>query len=130
MSDLIGRRVGHYTVLELLGQGGMGQVYVARDERLGRKVALKVLPPELATAPERLERFRREARSVAALHHPNIVTIHSVEEVDGLHFLTLELVRGRPLDRLIAPGGLGPERLVSIAVPLAEALAADRKSVV
>ncbi|QQR72227.1 MAG: protein kinase [Holophagales bacterium] len=124
VSDLIGRRVGHYTVLELLGQGGMGQVYVARDERLGRKVALKVLPPELATAPERLERFRREARSVAALHHPNIVTIHSVEEVDGLHFLTLELVRGRPLDRLIAPGGLGPERLVSIAVPLAEALAA------
>ncbi|QQR72226.1 MAG: protein kinase [Holophagales bacterium] len=124
MSELIGHRLGHYAVVELLGQGGMGQVYAAQDEQLGRSVALKVLPPELAMSPERLERFRREARAVAALHHPSIVTIHSVEEVDGLHFLTLELVRGRPLDRVIPPGGLPPERLLSIAVPLAEALAA------
>ena len=75
----------------------MGDVYVAQDTKLDRKVALKVLPPELAESDERRARFEREAKSIAALNHPNIVTVHSVEEDDGVHFITVELVRGRPL---------------------------------
>ena len=84
----------------------MGQVYRAEDTKLGREVAIKVLPDSLATDPERLERFEREARTVAALKHPHIVTIYSVEEADGLHFLTMELVDGVALDSLIAEGQL------------------------
>ena len=91
---VIGRRLGHYLVQERLGSGGMGEVYLAEDTKLGRQVALKVLPPEMARDPQRQERFRREAKAVAALKHPNIVTIHSVEEAEGLLFLTLELVEG------------------------------------
>ncbi len=102
----------------------MGEVYRATDTKLGRDVALKVLPAEMASSPERLERFRREARAVAALNHPHIVTIHSVEEADGVHFLTMELVDGEPLDRLIPAGGLPVDRILEIATALAEALAA------
>lgn len=101
----------------------MGEVYRATDTKLGREVALKVLPAEMADR-ERLERFRREARAVAALNHPHIVTIFSVEEADGVHFLTMELVEGHSLDRLIPPGGLPVERIVEIASALADALAA------
>jgi serine/threonine protein kinase len=104
----------------------MGEVYRATDTKLGRDVALKVLPAEMASDPERLERFRREARVVAALNHPNIVTLHSVETADGVHFLTMELVEGQPLDRLIPEGGLHLERILAIATTLADALAADR----
>ena len=84
----------------------MGEVYRATDTKLGRDVALKVLPAEMAADPERLERFRREARAVAALNHPHIVTIHSVEDADGVHFLTMEVVEGQSLDRLIPKAGL------------------------
>jgi eukaryotic-like serine/threonine-protein kinase len=118
-----GTRVGHHEILGTLGRGGMGEVYRAVDTRLGRQVALKVLPEEFAADPARIERFRREARAVAALNHPNIVTIHSVEDADGLHFLTMELVEGRPLDQEIPPGGLPVTRLLAIALPLADALA-------
>ena len=90
----------------------MGEVYRATDMKLGRDVALKVLPPAMASDPERLERFRREARAVAALNHPHIVTIYSVEEADGIHFLTMELVDGQSLDRLIANGGLPLDALL------------------
>ena len=79
----------------------MGEVYRATDTKLGREIALKVLPPDMARDPERLARFQREARAVAALNHPHIVTLHSVEETDSLHFLTMELVEGRSLDRLL-----------------------------
>jgi TolB-like protein len=102
----------------------MGEVYRASDSKLGRDVALKVLPPDVASAPERLARFQREARAVAALNHPHIVTLYSVEEADGVHFLTMELVEGQSLDRLIPEGGLPVERIVEFANALADALAA------
>ena len=84
----------------------MGAVFLAEDTRLGRKVALKVLPAGMASDPDRLARFQREGRAVAALNHPHIVTIHSVEEEGGTHFLTMELVEGGSLDHQIPPGGL------------------------
>ncbi len=121
---LTGRTLAHYRVLERTGRGGMGEVYVAEDTRLGRKVALKVLLPEDASDPERLARFRAEARSVAALNHPNIVTIHSVEDAEGTAFLTMELVDGRTLDELIPPGGMDPHRWFELALPLVDAVAA------
>lgn len=102
----------------------MGEVYRATDTHLGRAVALKVLPPNFASDPERLARFQREARAVAALNHPNIVTLFSVEECEGVHFLTMELIEGRSLDGLIGAKGLPVERIIEIASALAEALAA------
>ena len=84
-------RIGPYEVLSLLGTGGMGEVYLARDTRLRRKVALKVLPEQMANAA-RLRRFQREAEAIAALNHPNIVTLYAVEEFDGLRLLSMELV--------------------------------------
>jgi TolB-like protein/predicted ATPase len=121
---LIGRTLAHYRITAAIGAGGMGEVYRATDTRLGRDVALKVLPAEMAASPEMLERFRREARAVAALNHPHIVTIFSVEEADGVHFLTMELVEGQSLDRLIPADGLPVERILAIATALSEALAA------
>ena len=85
---MIGSTLGHYKMLEKLGSGGMGEVYRAHDTKLGRDVALKVLPSEAADDLERRKRFDREARAIASLKHPNIVTIHSVEEVEGTHFRT------------------------------------------
>ena len=95
---MIGRTLAHYTVVETLGEGAMGTVYRARDTKLGRDVALKVLPEDLATDPDRLQRFQREARALAVLDHPNIVTVYSVEEDDGIHFLTMALVEGQSLE--------------------------------
>ena len=114
-----------------LGAGGMGEVYRATDTRLGRDVALKVLPAGMARDPDRLARFQREAKALAALDHPNIVTVFSVEEDDGVHFLTMQLVEGHPLDRLIPDHGLPFERIVGIATALADALAtAHEKGIV
>ncbi len=109
----------------------MGEVYRATDTKLGREVALKVLPAEMATSPELLERFRREARALAALDHPNIVTVYSVEEAEGVHFLTMQLVEGDSLDRLVPEGGMPIEQLLTLATALANALvAAHEKGVV
>src|ERR1700736_1764414 len=119
-----GTRLGIYEIQSPLGAGGMGEVYRATDTKLGRDVALKVLPAEMAQDPERLGRFRREAKVLAQLDHPNIVTIHSVEECDGIHFLTMQLVEGLPLDRLIPQDGLPVEQIVDIARALGDALAA------
>ena len=94
---MIGRTLSHYRVLEKLGEGGMGEVYQAEDTRLKRQVALKVLPEGMARDPERLRRFQREAEVIASLSHPGIVTIFSVEEAEGVHYLTMELVSGRRL---------------------------------
>ena len=102
----------------------MGEVYRAHDPDLGRDVALKVLPPELGRNAERLQRFQREAESLAAIDHPGIVTIHSVEESDGLHFLTMALVEGSDLAEIIPPSGLPAERFFPLATALAEALTA------
>src|SRR5262245_34753701 len=123
-AELIHRSLAHYRVLGRLGKGGMGEVFLAEDLHLGRRVALKVLSPDPAREPRHLERFRREARAIAALNHPNIVTIHSVEEADGLHFLVLELVDGETLADLIAGGPLSLDRVLAIARPLTEALEA------
>ena len=109
----------------------MGKVYRAEDPELGREVAIKVLPAEVAGVPDRLARFRREARAVAALDHPGVVTIHSVEESAGVHFLTMELVAGEPLDLVILDAGLRIERFFDIATTLAGALgAAHEKGIV
>jgi len=121
---MIGTTVGHYRILEQLGKGGMGEVYLAEDLKLGRRVALKVLPRELASDDTWRQRFEREARAVAALNHPNIVTIHSVEEVDGVAFFTLELVEGQTLGALIPPGGMPLDRLLACAIPMADAVGA------
>ena len=101
----------------------MGEVYLAEDTSLKRKVALKVLPAEMAADPERLARFKREAESVAALNHPNIVTIHSVEEVDGTHFLTMEWVDGQTLGQLMSRGAMPLDKVFDLGVPIADALA-------
>ncbi len=118
------KTIGAYKVLAKLGEGGMGEVYRAHDPRLGRDVALKVLPPEMASDPARLERFTREARAIAALNHPHIVTIYSTEEADGIRFLTMEVVEGQGLDTLIPPAGLPIARFLDLAMPLADALTA------
>ncbi|MGD8375396.1 MAG: protein kinase [Acidobacteriota bacterium] len=123
-NDLIGRQIRHYKILDKLGSGGMGEVYLAQDTNLDREVALKILPAEMAQDPMGLQRFEREARAIAALNHPNIVTIYSVEEADGMRFLTMERVDGASLDRKIAPGGLGLQEFLDLARPLVEALCA------
>ncbi len=125
---MIGRTLAHYEILDRLGKGGMGEVYLALDRKLDRKVALKVLPPELASDPELVERFEREAKTVAALNHPNIVTLHSVEEAGGVRFLTMERVEGEGLDRKIPRGGLPLERFFELAVPLVAAVATAHES--
>jgi TolB-like protein/Tfp pilus assembly protein PilF len=129
--SLIGRTLAHYQVVAAIGAGGMGEVYRATDTKLQRDVALKVLSPETARDPERLARFQREARAVAALNHPHIVTIFSVEESDGIHFLTMELIEGQSLDRLMPPGGFPSAQIIEIAKAMADALsAAHEKGIV
>jgi len=126
-----GTRLGHYTIVSLLGSGGMGSVYRATDATLGRDVALKVLPTDVASDPDRLERFRREARALASLNHPHIVTVYSVEHVDGVHFLTMELVTGCSLDRVIAGRPLPFDRVMQVGSDVADALhAAHERGIV
>jgi serine/threonine protein kinase len=127
---MIGRTFAHYKILEKLGEGGMGKVYRAEDTKLGRQVAIKVLPRAFTADPERLARFEREARALAALDHPNIVHIYSVEEAEGVHLLTMQLVEGKRLAELIPEGGMPLEQLLELAIPLADGLrAAHEKGV-
>jgi serine/threonine protein kinase/TolB-like protein/Tfp pilus assembly protein PilF len=119
---MIGQTLSRYKITGMLGEGGMGVVYRAEDSELGREVALKLLPAEMADNPKRLERFRREAKAVAAINHPNIVTIYSIESAESTHFLTMELVEGESLDHIIPPGGMPLAKVFEIAVPLADAL--------
>ena len=129
--SLIGRQLGTYEVLSLLGAGGMGEVYRARDTKLNRDVALKILPDAFALDVDRLARFRREARAVAALNHPHIVTIFSIEEHDDVPFMTMELIEGCTLDQRIPGNGLSLARFFDIAIALADALsAAHRKHII
>src|SRR5262245_50808125 len=106
MTLTAGIRLGGYEILAPLGAGGMGEVWRARDTRLGREVAIKVLPEAVSATPDRLARFEREARTVASLNHPNIVTLFSVEDHEGVRFLTMELVEGQTLSDHVTPGGL------------------------
>src|SRR5258706_6521905 len=126
-----GTRLGPYEILAPLGAGGMGEVYRARDSRLKRDIAIKVLPAAVTSSPDRLARFEREATTVAGLNHPNIVVLHSIEEDGGTRFLTMELVEGRSLAALVTPGGLPFAQVLDFAIPLADALvAAHEKGVV
>ena len=119
-----GSRLGPYEIIALVGTGGMGEVYRARDPRLGRDVAIKVLPASLTGDPARLRRFEQEARAAAALNHPNIVTIYSVEQAGDVPFVTMELVEGTSLARLIPRAGLPLARTLPIAIALGDAVAA------
>src|SRR5688572_1034883 len=114
MSRPSGSHVGPYRLLHLIGAGGMGEVYAAEDPRLGRTVALKRLPDSIASDPDRVRRFAREAKAAAALNHPGIVTIYSVEEADGRPFITMELVEGRPLADLIPAAGMEIDRVLQL----------------
>ena len=119
-----GSRLGAYEVLSALGSGGMGEVYRARDTRLNREVAIKVLPAERLADEHRRRRFHQEARALSSLNHPHIVTIYEVESAGDHDFIVMELVRGSSLDQLIPSRGLPVRQLLRIAVPVAEALAA------
>jgi Tol biopolymer transport system component len=119
-----GSTLGPYQVSGPIGAGGMGEVYRARDTRLGREVAIKVLPQEVSADPQRLARFEREARSASALNHPNIVTIHDFASRDGETWLVMELVRGQPLRELLEKGPLALKKLLPIAAGIADGLAA------
>ena len=131
MSVVIGRTLAHYEVLEKIGQGGMGEVYRARDRKLGREVALKVLPASFAEDPERLARFEHEAKLLASLNHPHVATLYDLEDEDGVRFLTMELVEGETLLERIARGPIGVSEAVALFVQIAEGLeAAHQKSVV
>src|ERR1700746_2376655 len=101
MSIAAGTKLGSYEILAAIGAGGMGEVYQAHDTKLGRDVAIKVLPETFAHDPERLSRFQREAKMLASLNHPNIATIHGLEHSDGTHFLIMELVVGETLDERV-----------------------------
>jgi Tol biopolymer transport system component/tRNA A-37 threonylcarbamoyl transferase component Bud32 len=119
---LTGRSIAHYSVIEKLGEGGMGAVYKARDERLDRYVALKILPAETVSDPERRRRFEQEAKSASALNHPNIVTIYDIGQAEGVNFIAMEYVAGKTLDALIGPKGLPLKAALNFAVQIADGL--------
>ena len=120
---LLGRILAHYRVIEKIGEGGMGEVYRAADTRLGRDVAIKILPEAFTRDPERLGRFEREARVLASLNHPNIATIHGLEEAEDVRFLVLELIKGVTLRSRLAEGALPLEVLVRLGAQVAAGLA-------
>src|SRR5262245_38589918 len=124
MTLALGSRLGPYEILSALGEGGMGAVYRGRDMKLGREVAIKVLLPAVASDPDRLARFSREAQVLASLNHPNIGTIYGLEEADGQQFLVLELVDGESLNKRIARGKIPVDEALAIAKQIAEALEA------
>jgi len=128
---LVGKQMGSYKILSLLGKGGMGEVYRALDTQLEREVAIKVLPAEFTQDPERLARFEREAKLLAALNHPNIAAIYGLEESDGIRFLVLELVEGETLGERLVKGALPVEKALEVCRQIAEGVeAAHEKGVI
>ncbi|MGO9262274.1 MAG: protein kinase domain-containing protein [Bryobacteraceae bacterium] len=120
---MLGRTLSHYEILEKLGQGGMGAVYKARDTRLGRLVAIKVLLPGKASDPERRQRFMQEAKAASALNHPNIVTVHDIGSEDDVDFIVMEYIAGKPLNRVIPRQGMKLVEALECAIPIADGLA-------
>ena len=125
---MIGRTIGHYEVIEKIGEGGMGAVYKARDIHLDRSVAVKVLPGESVANSERKRRFALEAKAASALNHPNIITIYDIDVADGVDFIAMEYVAGHTLAQLIPPGGMDPALAVRFGTQIADALAAAHQS--
>ncbi len=123
MALTAGTRLGPYEIVSVLGAGGMGEVYRAKDTRLGREVAIKVLPSGVVADPDRLARFEREAKAVSALNHPNIVTLHEVGASDFGPYLVLEKIDGRSLRELLGDGPMPVRRILSFATQIAEGLA-------
>ena len=121
---LVGRLIGHYRVESLIGVGGMGEVYLARDERLGRKAALKLLPDSLTTDETQLSRFKNEARTASALNHPNILTVYEIGTEGNVQFIAMEFIEGSTLRASLEAGRMNPHRALEIAVQVASALAA------
>jgi serine/threonine protein kinase len=119
-----GVKLGNFEIVGLLGRGGMGEVWRARDSRLKREVAIKTLPPVFAADDDRIARFEREARAASALNHPNIVTVHDVGREDGVSFIVSELVEGETLSRVIERGPLPLRRLIDVGTQIADGLAA------
>ncbi|HMF75786.1 MAG TPA: serine/threonine-protein kinase [Bryobacteraceae bacterium] len=117
-----GTRLGPYEILAPIGAGGMGEVYRARDTRLGRDVAVKILPTHLSSDPDRHERFLREAKCVSALHHPNICVVYDIGSQDGIDYMVMEYIAGQTLDKSIPPGGLAANLCIKYALQVAEAL--------
>src|SRR6202047_2656165 len=122
MAVSVGTHLGSYEVTAQIGAGGMGEVYQAHDTKLGRDVAIKVLPEAFAHDPERLSRFQREARMLASLNHPNIATIHGLEQSDGVHYLVMELVPGQTLAERVSAGPVPIKEALAIGSQIAEAL--------
>src|SRR6266498_2041841 len=118
-----GSRLGPYEVVSPLGAGGMGEVWKARDTRLGREVAVKVLPAEVASDPSRLKRFEKEARAASALNHPNIVTVYDIGASGSVSYIAMELVPGKTLRELLFSGSLPVKRLLQVAAQIADGLA-------
>jgi eukaryotic-like serine/threonine-protein kinase len=126
--SMIGKTLAHYEITSQLGKGGMGEVYQAKDQKLGREVAIKVLPEEFARDADRVARFQREAKVLASLNHPNIAAIHGLEESGGTNFLVLELVEGETLADQIKRGPIPVEEALNLALQIAEALEAAHRS--
>src|SRR6478736_8295897 len=125
---LIGKLLGHYRIESLIGIGGMGEVYLARDERLGRKAALKLLPDSLTTDEAQLGRFKNEARTASALNHPNILTVYEIGAEGKVQFIATEFIEGVTIRASLASGRMNPHRAVEIAVQVASALAAAHEA--
>ncbi|MGH9818739.1 MAG: protein kinase domain-containing protein, partial [Pyrinomonadaceae bacterium] len=116
--------LSHYRIVSKIGEGGMGEVFLAEDTRLGRRVALKVLPENIARDRDRLLRFEREAQAASALNHPNILTVHEFGEEQGIHFIASEYVKGRTLREIIEEGGIPLSDSLEITLQIASALQA------